>query len=88
MSDVPSDRRDGPGRYEIRVKEHLADRWADWFDGFTVTRVDDGTTVLAGFVVDQAALHGVLQMVRDLTLSLISVAKVDPEPHDERTQPR
>ena len=61
------------GTYEIRLKGHLDVRWADWFDGLTLTRESDGTTVLRGSVVDQAALHGVLGKVRDLGLPLIAV---------------
>ena len=62
-----------PDRYEIRVKGHLADRWAAWFDGMTLTRRADGTTVLDGPVVDQSALHGLLRKVSDLGVPLISV---------------
>ena len=62
-----------PGRYEIRVKGHLADRWAAWFDGMTLARQDDGTTVLHGPVADQSALHGLLRKVNDLGLPLVSV---------------
>jgi hypothetical protein len=61
------------GSYEIRLKGHLEFRWADWFDGLTLTRESDGTTVLSGSVVDQAALHGLLGKVRDLGLPLIAV---------------
>jgi hypothetical protein len=61
------------GSYEIRLKGHLEPRWADWFDGLTVTQESDGTTVLSGSVVDQAALHGLLGKVRDLGLPLIAV---------------
>jgi len=59
--------------YEIRVKGHLDVRWANWFDGLTLTREGDGTTVLRGSVVDQAALYGLLGKVRDLGLPLIAV---------------
>ena len=69
----------GPGTYEIRVKGHLAGRWAAWFDGLTLTREGDGTTLLEGPVVDQAALHGLLQKVRDTGLPLVSVERVEPE---------
>jgi len=72
-----------PGRYEIRLKGHLDDRWADWFDGLTITREDDGTTRLTGAVADQAALHGLLSKVRDLGLPLIAVIQVDPRPASE-----
>ena len=59
--------------YEIRVEGHLNARWADWFDGLTLSQESDGTTVLSGSVVDQAALHGLLGKVRDLGLPLIAV---------------
>ena len=64
-------------QYEIRVEGHLDSRWAAWFDGLNLTRADDGTTVIHGPVVDQAALHGLLQKVRDLGLPLIAVTRVD-----------
>ena len=67
------------GLYEIRLKGHLDDKWADWFDGLTITREDNGETVLRGWVVDQAALHGVLRNVRDLGVPLLSVMQVEPK---------
>jgi hypothetical protein len=68
-----------PGRYEIRLKGHLDNRWAAWFEGLTITREDNGDTRLTGPVVDQAALHGLLRKVRDLGLPLVSVIQVDPK---------
>jgi hypothetical protein len=68
---------DNSWRYEIRIKGHLGSRWATWFDGMTLTAMSDGTTVLEGPVVDQAALHGVLRKVRDTGLPLLSVTQVD-----------
>lgn len=65
-----------PELYEIRLKGHLNDRWADWFEGFSFTLESDGTTILSGAVADQAALHGLLRKVRDLGLPLISVIQV------------
>jgi hypothetical protein len=62
-----------PDRYEIRVQGHLAERWAAWFDGMTLTRQADGSTLLDGSVVDQSALHGLLRKVEDLGLPLLSV---------------
>jgi len=67
-----------PAWYEIRLRGRLDTRWAAWFDGMTLTREGNGTTRLRGPVVDQAALHGVLQRVRDLGLPLLSVTQVDP----------
>jgi hypothetical protein len=73
MDDTHPARGPQAGRYEIRVGGHLADRWAGWFDGLDLTRRDDGTTLIAGPVEDQAALYGLLQKVRDTGLPLISV---------------
>jgi hypothetical protein len=63
------------GYYRIRVKGHLAPRWATRFDGMSLTQQDDGTTLIQGLVVDQAALHGLLQHVRDTGLALVSVTQ-------------
>ena len=71
--------QDQAGLYEIRIKGHLDDKWADWFDGLTITRADNGETVLRGPLVDQAALHGVLRKVRDLGLPLVSVNQIHPK---------
>ena len=64
--------------YEIRIKGHLDDRWAEWFEGLTITLEENGDTLLTGPVVDQAALHGLLKKVRDLNLPLVSVDPVEP----------
>lgn len=71
-------------RYEIRVKGHLGPRWSAWFEGLSLTIEDDGTTVIHGSVVDQAALHGVLQRLRDVGIPLVSVT---PLPPDAPTEP-
>lgn len=73
------------GQYEIRLKGHLAGRWAAWFDALTLSRESDGTTLIAGLVVDQAALHGLLQKVRDTGLPLVSVTRVEPDQRPEPT---
>jgi hypothetical protein len=78
MSDTPAGRHPGPGHYEIRLKGHLGTRWAAWFDGLSIAPGRDGTTTISGQVADQAALHGLLQKVRDLGLPLISVTPAEP----------
>ena len=62
--------------YRFRVKGRLDDRWSDWLGGLAVQRQEDGTTVLIGPVVDQAALHGIIARIRDLGLPLLSVSRV------------
>jgi hypothetical protein len=64
-------------RYEIRVDGVLDHGWSAWFDGLDVTSDDDGQTTIAGPVVDQAALHGLLAKVRDLGLELLEVRRTD-----------
>jgi hypothetical protein len=66
-------------QYEIVVDGHLGPRWTSWFDGFALTREADGTTVLRGAVVDQAALHGLLQKLRDLGIPLLALTQLDHE---------
>ena len=66
-------------QYELRVDGHLSPRWATWFDGLAVTPEDDGTTVICGSVVDQAALHGLLQKVRDIGIPLVSLIQSPPD---------
>jgi hypothetical protein len=63
--------------YQIRVKGNLDQKWADWFDGFTITPQPGDETLLTGPVADQAALHGLLSKVRDLGLPLLLVERVD-----------
>jgi len=67
--------------YEIRFKGHLDDHWAARFHGCSLTREEDGTTTLVGPVTDQAELFGLLNKVRDLSLSVISVNEIEP-PND------
>ena len=65
--------------YEIRLKGHLDARWADQFEHMSFTHTSDGTTILSGPVIDQAALYGLLRKVRDLGLPLLAVNLVDPK---------
>jgi hypothetical protein len=77
MTERHTSRGDRPeaGRYEIRLAGHLDARWAAWFDRLTVGQQGDGTTLISGPIADQAALHGLLQRVRDLGLPLVSVTR-------------
>ena len=89
MSETSTGRHHDTGRYEIRLKGHLDTRWAAWFDGLSLTKESDGTTIIHGPVADQAALYGLLQKTRDLGLPLISVNHVDPDhPRPPATEAR
>jgi hypothetical protein len=62
-----------PEYYEIKVKGELDTHWSNWFEGLTLTHLEGQETMLAGLLPDQAALHGLLERIRDLNLTLISV---------------
>ena len=65
--------------YQIRIKGHLGREWTDWFEGLTITALDNGETLLTGPVVDQSALFGLLRKVRDVGIPLLSVGCVTPD---------
>jgi hypothetical protein len=67
----------GGGIFEIRVSGHLNNYWSDWLEGLEMELCDDGEMILAGNIVDQAALLGVLNKLNRLNLTLLSVTKVD-----------
>jgi hypothetical protein len=69
---------DGSGWYEIRLQGRLDSRWSARFEGMTLT-TGDGSTLLTGRVVDQAALHGLLHRLRDVGLPLVSLTRVEPD---------
>jgi len=62
--------------YQIRIEEHLDERWLRWFEGLDVSPLPEGETLISG-EMDQSALHGVLNRIRDLGLELISVQRKD-----------
>jgi len=78
-TDTHVEKNNEPQLTEIRIKGHLADRWADWFEGLTITHEAKGDTLLTGSVPDQAALYGLLRKVRDLGLPLLTVDWVEPD---------
>lgn len=59
--------------YQIRVKDHLETYWFEWFEGWTVTNLENGEVLLQSAAVDQSGLHGALNKIRDLNLTLLSV---------------
>lgn len=67
-----------PAGYVLRVSGHLDPHWSAWFVGMALAHEADGTTTLTGAVADQAELHGILTRIRDLGVTLISLAGAEP----------
>ena len=63
---------------EIKIQEHLDPKWKDCFEGISI-RYEDNLTLLQVKVKDQAHLHGILNLIRDLNLKLISVNILEPD---------
>lgn len=67
-------------RYQIVLRGHVDARWSEWFEGFEIDRLENGTTLLSGAAIDQSALHGQLARIRDLGLTILSVQAVPKAP--------
>ena len=68
-----------PLTYQIRVQARLDERWLRKFEGFTAQPGSNDETIITGLIIDQAALHGILNHIRDLGLELISVQRCPPQ---------
>jgi hypothetical protein len=69
-----------PGcRYAIRVEGHLDSHWSDWLEGMTITLEESGVTRLEGVLIDQAALHGLLNKLRDLRLTIVTLERLSAD---------
>ena len=71
-----------PEYYEIKLRGHLDQRWSEWFADLKFTYLDEDVTLLSGSLSDQAALHGLLERIRDLNLTLLSVTCGTPSTQD------
>lgn len=78
----PDGKTNQPMIYQIRVQGHLGRQWAGRFEELNVTLEDDGSTLLTGPIIDQAALHGILRRIRDLGITLLAVNSVNSSTHD------
>lgn len=70
----------GPDWYQLRVKGHVGPEWSEWFEGLTISWDERDDTILTGQLLDQAALHGVLNKIRDLGLPLLEVKRLSSNP--------
>ena len=59
---------------EIRIKGQIDKRWSEWFGGLAISHPSPDETVLAGQVLDAAALYGIISRLRDLGLKLTSLS--------------
>ena len=70
---------DKPTQYQIKVKGHLDTTWSDSFEGLMISNLENGETLISGSIQDQAALHGMINRISSLGLTLISVNAVPEE---------
>ncbi len=63
------------GRFEFRIQGRLGDKTIAVFDGFDA-EVEPAATVLRGPVTDQSELHGILEQIEALGLTLIEVRQI------------
>lgn len=63
-------------RYEIYLKGHLGSEWSDWFEGLSIIPDGQGNTILTVTIADQAAMHGILERIRDMGLTLLSINRI------------
>ena len=68
--------------YQITVQSLIDNQWSDWFEGMDITH-SEGNTILTGLVVDQTALHGIINRIRDLNLTLVSVKYIESDQKDK-----
>jgi hypothetical protein len=83
---LPGSKGEEVAVYDIRVAGQIDTQWSAWLDGLTITHPHSGEAMISGDIVDQAALHGTLNRIRNLNLALISVTRIDPEPVDSNRQ--
>lgn len=60
--------------YHIRIQGHVSAQYGAWFEPLVITREASGETLLAGKVLDQGELFGILLKIRDLGMTLLSVS--------------
>ncbi|HET6443379.1 MAG TPA: hypothetical protein VFI27_02275 [candidate division Zixibacteria bacterium] len=82
---------DQPTEYEIEIQGRLEERWSRWFDDMTISVISETSgpaiSVISGLVADQAALHGLLNRIRDLGIPLISVQLVTSDKRGRQHEP-
>jgi hypothetical protein len=65
--------------YEIRIKEYINICWYESFDGWAITDLENGEVLMWKAKVDHSELHGILNKISDLNLTLVSVKRISKE---------
>jgi hypothetical protein len=64
------------GKTKITIQGHLDKNWKNWFEGMRISYEGDNT-ILIGNIKDEAHMHGVLNILRDLNIKLISINLIE-----------
>jgi hypothetical protein len=66
------------GRIKISIRGKLDKNWKNSFEGMKISYKEENT-ILTGHIKDEAHLHGLLNIIRDLNLKLISINPADTD---------
>ncbi len=72
--------------YQIRIQGQIDESWSDWLGGLAITPQSGGETLLTGPIVDQAALHGILDKLHAMNLPILLVMQVRDDQEKEGVQ--
>jgi|LADL02.1.fsa_nt_gi hypothetical protein len=64
-------------RIEIILETKIDEKWSVWFEGLSLIPIKGDKTKVFGEILDQAALHGLIERIRDLNLKFSSIIVED-----------
>ena len=79
---------DRPGHYQIRLQGSLDKFWREQLEGLEISTCSWGSypqvTKINGWLADQTALAGLLELLNDLGLVILTVERLEPGEEDRQ----